>query len=192
MPVDLRNEAASNLRFIREMMERTERVSTLSGVGGMVMGGIAFAAMAIASTIGDLAGQLTVWIGAAFSSVLAGAAASVHKARRLGASMTNDAARRFMTCLIPTLLVGAVLTLLLWETPQTHLLPALWMLLYGCGVLAAGTYAVTPIMHMGFCLLAVGMLMTALPRGWENIGLGLGFGGLHTLFGWQVYRHHGG
>jgi hypothetical protein len=73
-----------------------------------------------------------------------------------------------------------------------HILPALWMLLYGCGVLAAGTYAVTPIMHMGFCLLAAGTLMTALPRGWENFGLGLGFGGLHTLFGWQVYRHHGG
>ena len=40
--------------------------------------------------------------------------------------------------------------------------------------------------------LGAGLVMTALPSGWENLGLGLGFGGLHLFFGWRVYQHHGG
>ncbi len=173
-------------------MERAQHVSALSGVGAMVMGGVALLAMALAAGRDTLAGQLAVWIVAAFLALLAGALGSWIKARRNDLPLLGDAGRRFLLCLIPALAVGAVLTASLWHTAQASLLPGLWMMLYGVGVLAAGTYAAPPVMQMGALFLVAGLFAHALPVSWSNVLLGVGFGAGHLYFGYQVYRHHGG
>jgi len=192
MQVDLREQASDNLRFIRGAMERAERVSAASGVGAMVMGVVALLAMSVASGQTSLEAQLTVWIGAAFAALLAGALGSGFKARLNDLPLLGDATRRFLLCLIPSLVVGVVLTTSLWSTPQIALLPSVWMMLYGAGVMAAGTYAAPPVMHMGTVFLVAGLITHTLPAAWSNGLLGLVFGGAHIVFGYQVYRHHGG
>ena len=192
MPVDIQEQARDNLRFIRSAMERAERVSAVSGVGAMAMGAIALLAMAVSATSTDLIWQLSVWIGSAFVAGGLGVAACALKARKNGMPFFADPGRRFLLCLIPSLLVGAVLTAALLPGPQAGLLPGFWMLLYGAGVLAAGTYAAAPVMHMGGGFLLAGLFAQALPAAWANVLLGLSFGVLHLYFGYQVYRHHGG
>jgi hypothetical protein len=192
MPIDIREQATDNLRFIRGAMERAERVSSASGAGAMVMGGIALCTMALAAGLDSLTEQLMLWIGAAVLAVIAGAAGSWLKARKQGLVLLGDPGRRFLLCLIPALVVGVVLTASLWRTEQIGLLPAFWMMLYGCGVLAAGTYAAAPIMQMGGCFAVAGLFTHALPTAWSNVLLGAVFGGLHLYFGYRVYRHHGG
>jgi len=192
MPIDIREQATENLRFIRGAMERAERVSSASGAGGMAMGAIALCAMALAATVDAVQDQLTIWIGAAFFALIAGGVGSWLKARRNDLTLLGDPGRRFLLCLIPALLVGAVLTFSLWQTDQASLIPAFWMMFYGCGVLAAGTYAAPPVMQMGGCFIVAGLFTHALPAAWSNVLLGLTFGGLHLYFGYQVYRHHGG
>ena len=76
MRVDIKEEAEDNLRFIRGAMERAERVSALSGIGGMVMGLVALLAMAMASRFTELGDQLLIWIGSAFLAISIGALAS--------------------------------------------------------------------------------------------------------------------
>jgi len=93
---------------------------------------------------------------------------------------------------VPALLVGVVLTAALWSSAEVALLPGFWMMLYGAGVLAAGTYAMAPVVHMGGCFLAAGLTTLALPEDFANPMLGLTFGGLHIGFGYRVYRDHGG
>ncbi len=192
MQVDLREQAGDNLRFIRDAMERAERVSSASGVGAMVMGGVAFLAMAIAAGFERLQAQLIVWICAAVAALLAGALGSWQKARTNGLPLLGDPGRRFLLCLIPMLAVGLVLTAALWRTGQITLLPSMWMMLYGAGVLAAGTYAVPPVMYMGAVVFVAGLFAHALPAAWSNVLLGVVFGGAHLAFGYRVYRHHGG
>ncbi len=192
MPIDIKEQATDNLRFIRGAMERAERVSALSGIGGMLMGLTALCAMAIAVRVGELPNQLMVWIAAAFAAVVIGASASWLKARKSGLTLLGDPGRRFLLCLLPVLAVGTVVTFALWPTPQIVLVPGLWMMLYGCGVLAAGTYAAQPIMQMGGCFIVAGLFTYALPGQWSNLLLGVAFGGLHMIFGYRVYRHHGG
>ena len=192
MTVDLQNQAEDNLRFIRGAMERAERVSAVSGAGVMLMGVIALVAMAVSAGNDDQLARLLIWIGTAFLAGGAGAIACWLKARKNRLSFSGDPGRRFLLCLIPSLLVGVVLTVALLSTPYMTLLPALWMMLYGAGVLAAGTYAATPVMHMGGAFVICGLFTHALPDSWSNVLLGLTFGGLHLYYGYQVYRHHGG
>ena len=67
-------------------------------------------------------------------------------------------------------------------------------------MLAAGTYAVRPVLLMGatftmlgtLVLLLPGIFPAAAPVQWANPSLAIGFGALHITFGWQVCRHHGG
>ncbi len=192
MPIDIQEQAEDNLRFIRSAMERAERVSAVSGAGAMAMGALALLAMAVSATSTDLAWQLMVWIGTAFVAGATGAAACAVKARRNQIPFFADPGRRFLLCLIPSLLVGVVLTAALLPGTQAALLPGLWMMLYGAGVLAAGTYAAPPVMHMGGSFLIAGVFALALPEAWSNVLLGLSFGGLHLFFGYQVCRDHGG
>ncbi len=192
MRVDIKDEAEDNLRFIRGAMERAERVSALSGIGGMVMGLVALLAMAMASRFTELGDQLLIWIGSAFLAISVGALASWLKSRKNNTSLMGDASRRFLLCLLPAVLVGVVITWALWPTPQVVLVPALWMMLYGCGVLASGTYAAQPIILMGGAFIVAGLFTSALPAHWGNLLLGLAFGGLHIACGYQVYKHHGG
>lgn len=192
MPVDIKAEAVNNLRFIRGAIERAERVSAVSGLGGLVMGFIALCAMAVASRLPALADQLLVWIGAAFIAASAAVICTIFKANKNGDRLDSDSTRRFLQCLVPILLVGALMSWTLWTTPHVSLLPAMWMLLYGCGLLAAGTYAVPPVMFMGACFLIAGLITYALPPNWGNVLMGLVFGGLHFAFGYQVFKHHGG
>ncbi len=192
MPINIQEQAEDNLRFIRSAMERAERVSAVSGAGAMAMGVMALIAMAVSATSDELVGQLVIWIGTAFVAGGTGAVTCAIKARRNGIPFSADPGRRFLLCLIPSLLVGVVLTATLLPGAQANLLPGLWMMLYGAGVLAAGTYAALPVMHMGGSFLIVGVFTVALPESWANVLLGLSFGMLHLFFGYRVFKHHGG
>jgi len=192
MAIEIRTTAEENLRFIRGAMERAQRTSSVSGASGIVIGLIALGSAAAAAGASTLSDQLLIWITAAIFAAVAGLLGTWLKARRLQEIILNDPGRRFLLCLLPMLATGALLTLALWQTPQQLLLPAFWMLLYGCGLTAAGTYAAKPILPMGICFLCIGLLAWLLAGRWSNLLLGAAFGGLHIIFGYQVYRHHGG
>ena len=82
------------------------------------------------------------------------------------------------------------MTLALWDS-HTAVLAPLWLLFYGCGVLAAGTYAVQPVRLMGGCFVITGILALLAPQ-WANLWLVSAFGGLHLIFGGWIYYRHGG
>ncbi|MFB3105715.1 MAG: hypothetical protein ACE1ZA_12450 [Pseudomonadales bacterium] len=196
MPVELNREAEGNLRYIRQAMERAEQVSAVSGLGGIGMGGVAIVGSIYAATVwqseDDLRQQLLIWLVTAVFAITIGLIAAYFKSRSLERTLLNDPARRFALCLAPNLLAGAVLTGVLWSTPQHTLVPAIWLLSYGCGVLSAGTYAVRPVMLMGGCFVVAGVLAFVLTPAWLNVYLGTVFGGLHIIFGWWVFRRYGG
>ena len=193
MQINIKQHAEDNLRFIRTAMERAEGVSAVSGIGGILMGTTALCAMAMASRSTVLSEQLIIWVYAAFLAVILGSFASYIKAGKNSTPfLQGDSSRRFLLCLLPVLLVAIVISWALWPTPQLSLLPSLWMMLYGCGVLAAGTYAVPPIMLTGACFIAAGLFSFALPSSMSNILLGISFGGIHIVSGYWIYKHHGG
>ena len=87
--------------------------------------------------------------------------------------------------------VGAVVTLAFYLQGNTLLLPGLWLILYGAGVMTAGAHSIRPVPLMGFLFIMLGSAQLLVPAT-ANLTLALGFGGLHLAFGILIWRQHGG
>jgi hypothetical protein len=100
--------------------------------------------------------------------------------------------RKFLLCLCPALLAGAVLTFVLWHARIETLLPGTWLLLYGCAVLSASTVTIASTMRltciMGTLFVGLGCLAFAMPQAVHTLILGVGFGALHIVFGLLIGR----
>jgi hypothetical protein len=181
-----------DLRFIRRTMETGNAFTAVPGWGGVAMGVTALAAAALAATRATPDGWLAVWALEALVAVGIGGWAVQRKARRFELPVFSGAGRKVFLGLAPPVLAGAVLTLALWQAEATPLLPGVWLLLYGVGVVAAGTFSVRVVPVMGVCFMVLGTCALFLAPAAGNALLAAGFGGLHIVFGAVIAREHGG
>ncbi len=190
--LSMHGKAASDLAYIRRTMDGSMRFTAVSGWGGVAMGAVALVAAPLASGRAGAEGWLAVWLAAALGGMLVGGAAIVSKARRTGQSLAAGAGRRFAFGLGPPLLLGALLTVGLWNAGQAALLPAVWLLVYGTALTTAGHHAVATIPAMGCAFLALGAVAVQAGPAWGDHFMALGFGGVHLAGGLVVLRRHGG
>jgi hypothetical protein len=190
--LDLHERAMDNLRFIRETMERAGSFTALSGWGQVVIGVTALLAGWLAARQGSPENWLATWSSAAIVSILVGVLTTAMKARSARMPMLSGPGRKFTLSLAPPLVAGAVLTVVLFRAGMVGLLPGMWMLLYGAGIITAGAFSVSAVPVMGLCFMLSGAGALASPQAWSNAWMAAGFGGLHILFGIVIARRHGG
>ncbi|HEY0673199.1 MAG TPA: hypothetical protein VGD27_13055 [Longimicrobiales bacterium] len=192
-PQPLHARAEDNLRFIRDTMERATAFTAVPGWGGIGMGISAIAAAAWAAQQATGQQWLRVWLLELAVALAVGSTAMLLKARRARTTLMHGPARRFAIAFGAPVLAGGALTWALVQEQQFELLPALWLLLYGSGVIAGGTFSVrvVPVMGCVFFILGLLALLThelIAPDWW----LAIGFGGLHIIFGAIIARRYGG
>ncbi|MDX1531190.1 MAG: hypothetical protein R3362_06655 [Rhodothermales bacterium] len=203
-------QAEAQLRYIRETMARTAEFTAVSGWGGIAMGLTALAAAALAAAQPTVSGWLRVWVAAALIGFAIGAWATARKAQRHGVPLLSGQGRKFLLGLAPALCAGLALTLAVYgfdveaagerfarlgvadATASLRLLPGLWLLLYGIGVISAGMFSIRLIPLLGAAFLLVGTLALLSPATWATAWMAVGFGGLHLTFGLLIARRHGG
>lgn len=189
----LHDRAMDNLRFIRETMEGAGSFTAVSGWGEMAVGLTALLAAAVAAGRPDREGWAAVWLAEALVAFAITGGAILWKARRSEGTLLARPGRRFALGLLPPLAVGGLLTLALESAELFALLPGVWLLLYGTGVVTGGaTSSVRIVPVMGASFMALGAVALFAPAGWGNPLLAAGFGGLHLLFGALIARRHGG
>ncbi len=191
-PVALHDRALDNLRYIRETMERAGAFTAVPGWGGVLMGATAVGAAALAAPQPTPGRWLTVWLVEAGLAVAIALGGMALKARRAGTRLLSASGRKFVLSFLPPVLAGAVLTGALFRAGESTLLPGLWLLLYGVGVVTAGTYSVRVVPIMGACLIVLGAATLFAPPTWGDACLAAGFGGLQIGFGFWIARRHGG
>jgi hypothetical protein len=114
------------------------------------------------------------------------------KARRHDLALWSAAGRRFAQGFVPSIAAGAVLTLALVQADALDLVPAVWLLLYGAGVLAGSSSSVPVLAWLGALFMVLGTLSVFTPAAWRDLWLAAGFGVLQIAFGAYIARNHGG
>ena len=184
--------AEESLQFIRRTMERSSTFTAVPGLGGVGMGVVGVAAAVIAANQSSAERWLIVWLVAAAVALGIGLTAMLRKAARLGASLAGAVGRRFAISFVAPLVTGAALTWGVWTHDDWALMPAVWLLLYGTGVLAGGVFSVAAVRLLGVAFMALGVAALITPPTWGNVWLGIGFGGLQIGCGFYIARRHGG
>jgi hypothetical protein len=163
------------------------------GMAGIVMGIVGLLASIVVATPQAAAHWLGIWLSAAAVALLFGGILVARQVAPQGRARFLGPARRFILCLCPALLAGAVLTLVLWKVGASDAIPGTWLLLYGCAVLSASTVTNAGVARlvciMGALFALLGCITFALPTAAHTALLGLGFGGLHLIFGVLIGRY---
>jgi hypothetical protein len=188
----LEAHAFDNLRYIRRTMERAGSFTAVPGVGGILMGATAIAAAWVAATQSTAGRWFSVWLGEATLALLIGIAAAARKSAQARIPLLSAPGRKFIAAFVPSMAAGALLTAVLFRGGVTSVLPGVWLLLYGAGVVSGGAASVRVVPLMGACFMAMGALALVAPVSWGNGVLAAGFGGLHILFGIVISVKYGG
>lgn len=191
VPISIETRALGTLAYIRTSIELSGSM-VVPGTAGVLMGSLGVIAAIVASTPRWAPHWLAIWMLAGGTASLAGGALMAREAAQSGHARYLGPVRKFLLCLCPALLAGAVLTFVLWQAGVERLLPGTWLLLYGCAVLSASTVTIASTMRliciMGALFVLLGSLAFALPPAVHTLILGAGFGALHIIFGLLIGR----
>ena len=190
--ISLHSRAAADLQYIRKTIETAGSFTSVSGVGAILIGVSALGTAWLASLTRSPQDRLQLWVAEAVVAATLGFLASLRKSRRDGRDLGHPVSRRFLLNLAPPLAAGAVLTVAMAAAGSFEMMPGLWLLLYGTGVLTAGAFSIRAVPLMGLCFMAFGIVTLLLSPHWNQVMMGIGFGGLHVLFGAVIARYYGG
>jgi hypothetical protein len=194
-PVPIESRALGTLSYIRASIDGASSLA-VPGLAGIVMGAIGAAAALLACVPAIANYWLAVWLVAACVAFVLGGTLVARQVSQRGGSLVSGPFRKFLMCLFPGLLAGAVLTLVLSQAGMQRLVPGTWMLLDGCAVIAASTAtnskSLPIVASMGALFVVLGGAAFALPASTHTLLLGAGFGGLHLISGILIGRvNHG-
>lgn len=191
-PPALHDRAMDNLRFIRETMERASSFTAVPGWGQVAIGITALFAAFVASQQNSFASWLGVWLAEALISLVIAGWTMYRKAGASSTPLLSQPGRKLIINLAPPMFVGALLTGIFYREGLAALLPGMWLLLYGTGVVTGGAFSVRPVPVMGLCFMLVGAGALFCPPGWNNWFMAAGFGVIHIIFGLHIARSYGG
>ena len=183
--VALDSHALGTLQYIRASIDAAGLLA-VPGSAGIAMGAVGILAALLVSLKVVPVNWLQIWLAAGLVAIAFGTALMVHQVLRRGTALYRGPLRKFLMCLCPPLLVGAVLTWQLWLRADFTLIPGIWLLMYGCAVMAASTLTRRALAVMGALLAVLGVVALQVPVNLQNAVLGVGFGGLHLLFGIMI------
>ena len=192
-PAALHDRALADLRFIRETMEGASAFTTFSGWALVAIGVLTLVASVAADRQPTPARWLLVWLILVIVSIPIAVLGAALKSRAAGLPLVSVPARKFALGLAPSVVAGGLLTAALAREELYPMLPGLWLLLYGAGVVAGGSFSVRVIPVMGVTFMILGALALLTPLDEYAPGyLAVGFGGLHIVFGLLIARRYGG
>lgn len=191
-PPALHARAMDNLAFIRDTMEAAGSFTAVSGWGMVAVGVVAIVASFVASLQPSPQLSLNVWLAAAFLAPVISLWAIVRKAKAARMPLLTGPARKFILSFSPPVLVGALLTLVMYRAGLVDAVPGIWLLLYGTAVVTGGAFSVKIVPVMGLCFMIAGVVALFSPPEWSTWIMAASFGGLHVAFGIPIARRHGG
>jgi len=184
-------KALDDLHYIRQCVENAGSFTAVPGLGSIVVGMTAVIASVVAAMQTTEQAWLQIWIAEFIVAALVGTSLLVRKARAARVSLASGPGRRFGLSLVPAVVAASALTAALLVADLYAVLPGMWLVLYGTAVVTGGAVSVRAVTAMGLSFMALGTVALFVP-GMPDLFMGIGFGGLHVVFGKVIRERHGG
>lgn len=130
----------------------------------------------------DAAGVLAVAVG--FGSIF-----TIRKARKEGQYVWDRTGRRMIWNLMIPLIAGGIFTLIMLYHGLVFLVPSATLIFYGLALLNASRYTLEDIRYLGLIEIVLG-LIAAFYIGYGLLFWAIGFGVLHIVYGIIMYVKH--
>ncbi|KYG78057.1 hypothetical protein [Roseivirga spongicola] len=189
---------------IRQMMEKSSRFISLSGLSG-VMAGIyaligAYVAWKLAYTsetlvydqliVRDVRGNLT-WLmldaaAVLLLAIITGVYLTRQKAKKQGVKTWDKTAQRLLINLLIPLATGGILVVIFYYQGLIGLIAPTTLIFYGLGLINASYYTYRDVRFLGISEVVLGLVASAV-IGYGLLIWAIGFGVLHIIYGAMMY-----
>ena len=202
------NEIQNDLASIRNLMERSSKFISLSGLSGVLAGVYALVGAALAYSmlyrgqsriyaVPDESGfallndaiiveLLLIAAAVLVLSVGTGIYLSYKKAKRKGQPLFGKVSQDLLFNMAIPLLAGGGLMLILLYRGYFGIVAPASLIFYGLALIGASNFTFTDVKFLGLCEVALGLLAACLP-GYGLVFWALGFGVLHIVYGSVMY-----
>ena len=196
-----------DLESIRQMMERSVKFLSLSGLSGILAVVYALAGACVAyyivhfplspidyrqESIQDkdvIIKLLSIAVAVLALSLFTGYWLATRKAKAQGVKVWNTTSKRLVFNLAIPLVTGALFILiLLWHGHYGVAAPAC-LVFYGLALLNASANLFDEVRYLGYCEIVLGLVCALLP-GYGLFFWATGFGVLHILYGALMYKKY--
>jgi len=161
-------EALSQITEIRQQVARSEtfrgyRALPVALSGLLALAGGVVQTLCIPEPTRDLPAYFTLWLGLATVSLIATGWELVARWRRCGSLLEREKIVVALTQFLPCLVAGTLLWVVVarFAPDSAWMLPGLWAMLFGLGILASWRFLPPAILWSGVFYLAAGFLCLA-------------------------------
>ncbi len=184
---------------IKELMNKSSRFISLSGLSGIMAGIYALIGAAVAYwLVANSTREYLILDGTtfrlvmldlfiiAFLSIITGIFLTTRKAKKNGTKIWDSSSRRLLINFLVPLIVGGLYILIILEQQKYGQTAALMLIFYGLALINASKYSIGDIRYLGFIEIILGLICALLP-GYGFWLWVLGFGVLHIIYGALMY-----
>ena len=187
------------LKDIRNIMDRSSRFLSLSGLSGVMAGVYALCGAIAAHYIIQHRSYLYVTleskefrqivaiaIAVIVLSLSTGVILSARKAKKRGEKIWNNSSKRMLINLFIPLTTGGIFGILLLREQHYGLIAPVTLIFYGLALVNASKYTFETLRSLGITFIVLGLINTGFP-GYGLYFWAFGFGVLHILYGTIMY-----
>ena len=192
-------EAEENLRTIRELMERSTKHSTFSGLSGVMAGAASIAGCVVTNLLIQKSLPATefrtnfvlIWSVVIAVAIVMDYLLTKRKAAQVGKHIISRLGKQMVIGAGPGLGTGTLLTLLFLRHNLVSDIYPMWMLSYGCAVCSVGLFSQREVLYLGLAFLVAGAVTLAAFPMWGLPMMAVAFGGIHIVYGLVMSRKDG-
>ncbi|RNL85660.1 hypothetical protein ED312_12410 [Sinomicrobium pectinilyticum] len=193
------NKYLKDISDIKDLMQKSSRFISLSGLSGILAGVYALIGAAIAYLlVTKSARQYLILDGytfrmilldlflVAFFSIVTAIFLTTRKAKKNGEKAWDSSSRRLIVNFMIPMVAGGLYILIILDQQKYGQTAALMLIFYGLALVNASKYSIGDIRYLGYIEILLGLVCALLP----GYGFWLwvaGFGVMHIIYGFLMY-----
>ncbi|MEW7291100.1 hypothetical protein [Aquimarina sp. 2304DJ70-9] len=195
-------EYLKDITEIKDMMNKSSRFFSLSGLSGIMAGIYALIGAAVAYYLVSISGRdylildgkifnyiLLDLFAVALLSIITAIFLSTRKAKKNNEILWNGTSRRLLTAFLIPLITGGIYIMIKIYSNHYGLTGSLMLIFYGLALVNASKYTIGNVKYLGYIEIVLGLICAIYP-GYGFWFWVLGFGVMHIVYGSLIYFKH--